>query len=279
MKYIFDTHKIKELITDFYTATGISITIFDTDCVPIAASDTDPPYCVNVRSDKERLAQCEFSDVSYLKAAGNTKTPLCYTCHAGIMEMVTPIFYEDTVIAYLQIGQFRDEEEVYASREKVDEYMARYGISGDSMYELYDMLPVVSQKKLSALINMLATIIKAFWIDRLIYPNHNMLSLKIDQYISEHLKEKLSVEDICSVFYLSKNALYRLSNTEFNMPIHKYILQKRIQLAKELLLNQPDKGMAQISDDCGFSDYNYFIRAFHKICGVTPLKYRKQNMR
>lgn len=279
MKYIFDTNKIKELITDFYTATGISITVYDTECIPIAASDTDPPYCVCVRADKERLAQCEFSDVSYLKAVGNTKTPLCYTCHAGIMEMVTPILYEDTIIAYLQIGQFRDEEEVYASHEKVREYMMRYGISDDSMYYLYDKLPVVSQKKLRALTNMIATIIKSFWIDRLIYPNHNLLSLRIEQYISEHLREKLSVEEICCVFFLSKNALYRLFSTEFNMPIHKYILQKRINLAKELLLSQPNKAIAQISEDCGFSDYNYFTRAFHRICGITPLKYRKSNIK
>ena len=78
---------------------------------------------------------------------------------------------------------------------------------------------------------------------------------------------------------ISKNALYRLFNTEFDMPIHKYILQKRIHLAKDLLIGQPNKAIAQISEDCGFSDYNYFTRAFHRICGITPLKYRKSNIK
>jgi len=47
--------------------------------------------------------------------------------------------------------------------------------------------------------------------------------------------------------------------------------------AKELLL-KPGIKIAVISYELGFSDANYFIRAFKKIVGMTPGAFQSQSM-
>ena len=44
-----------------------------------------------------------------------------------------------------------------------------------------------------------------------------------------------------------------------------------------MLRENTEMNVTEIASRCGFSDYNYFIRAFKKHLGVTPLKYRKNS--
>ena len=208
-----------------------------------------------------------------MQKAHETGKPVLYACHAGIMELTTPIFYENTLIAYLQMGQFVDEEGAYASREHAERVLRSYGDDG-SVLRRYDGLPVVSEAKRGALVRMLGLMIQSFWVDGLIYSNRSMLSIKMERYIAEHLQEKISVERLCEAFYLSKNALYRLFRTEFSATVGEYVLQKRMERAKRLLKTDGTLDIAQIAAQCGFDDYNYFIRIFRKKQGVTPKKYR-----
>ena len=98
-----------------------------------------------------------------------------YTCHAGLMETILPIVYEDVVIAYIQIGQFRDEEGRYSSEDKLKEVAELYGFSLQKLLVLYETLPVVSSEKLNSLYHVVDIIVKSFWLDGLITCKRSML--------------------------------------------------------------------------------------------------------
>ena len=141
--------------------------------------------------------------------------------------------------------------------------------------KLHESLICFQIKKVPSLLLIL---IKHFWKEGLIYHNRSMLSIKIDQYIQDHIKEKILVTSLCQQFYMSKNALYHLFATEFNSTISEYILNARLQLSLKMI-KETDKSITYIASDCGFTDYNYFIRTFKKQIGVTPLQFRKTNRR
>ena len=103
-----------------------------------------------------------------------------------------------------------------------------------------------------------------------------MLSIKIEKFVQEHIKEKLTVSILCEQFYLSKNSLYHLFATEFNTTVSDYILNKRIQSSIKQL-KESNASITMVASECGFTDYNYFIRAFKKHVGITPLQFRKTN--
>lgn len=274
MNYIFNSTKIKRLLSDFYISTNIAATFYDSETNMVATSPVHSDYCLCIRESPERKNNCNLSNLAHMKKAAETKAAVSYTCHAGLMETIIPVLYEDTLIGFMQIGQFRDENETYSSKEKVNAALTLYGLESQTMLALYEAIPVVSTEKFNALREILLILIKSFWDDSLIRHNRSMLSVKIEQYILEHIKEKLYVEDICQRFFLSKNALYRLFSSEFDTTVGEYILNKRIQLSLEAL-SKTAIPITQIAADLGFQDYNYFIRVFKKQIGTTPLQFRK----
>ncbi len=58
-------------------------------------------------------------------------------------------------------------------------------------------------------------------------------------------------------------------------PIH-YLLSRRIQAGKELLINT-NHSISQIAGSIGFSSQSYFSQAFRKETGMTPQQFRKQH--
>ena len=53
-----------------------------------------------------------------------------------------------------------------------------------------------------------------------------------------------------------------------------YILKIRMEKARDLLLAEPEKDIAQIADAVGYNNSTYFTTAFKKFYGVTPSRFR-----
>ena len=274
MEYIFDIEKLERVLSDFYNSTGIAVDLYNAYEEDIAHSSIDSSYCRHIRTCAKCIAHCNQSDFIHMKEASLNRKTCRYTCHAGLMETILPVHYEGTLIGYMQIGQFRDTEGVYSGESGASDAAERYGFDVAHTLSLYRALPSVSEEKLEALQEILLIIIRSFWEDGLIRHNRSMLSVRIEQYIAEHLREKLYVERLCEEFFLSKNALYRLFAAEFGTTVGNYVLDKRVQLATRLL-HDTAAPITQIAAECGFPDYNYFIRAFKKQTGLTPLQFRK----
>ena len=56
---------------------------------------------------------------------------------------------------------------------------------------------------------------------------------------------------------------------------YKYILQQRMELAKQLL-KQQELPISEIAMRCGFASQSSFTTAFRKYFDVTPKTYRQQ---
>jgi AraC-like DNA-binding protein len=276
MNYIFNKEKLTQVLSDFYNSTGIAVALYDASMQNIAgAPSSHSSYCTYIRNCGECKQNCSQSNLIHLKEVSLNRKICRYTCHAGLMETILPIVYEDVLIAYIQIGQFRDEEGRYSSEDRLKEVAELYGFSLQKLLALYETLPVVSSEKLSSLYRVVDIIVKSFWLDGLITCKRSMLSIKIERYIDEHLEEKIGLNDICNEFFISKNTAYQLFHDEFNNTVNGFITQKRLNRAQELLQIRPELNITQVSLLCGFPDYNYFIRLFKKQIGITPLQWRK----
>ena len=68
-----------------------------------------------------------------------------------------------------------------------------------------------------------------------------------------------------------------LFKEKYGLPIHQYIIKKRLSLCKDALLNNEE--ITEICLLCGFSDYSSFYRAFKKEYGLSPKQYKNQHFR
>ena len=86
--------------------------------------------------------------------------------------------------------------------------------------------------------------------------------------INNSLTGELSIDRLASEFYISKYHMMRRFKAETGYSIHSYITNKRLLLARDLLL----KGLSTTDScfGCGYKDYSAFSRAYKKQFGVSP---------
>lgn len=90
----------------------------------------------------------------------------------------------------------------------------------------------------------------------------------IMDYIDSHLTEDLTVESISEAFYVSKFHMMRLFQNATGTGIHNYIIQRRLELARELISRGSSATEACFRS--GFGTYSSFTRAYGKHFGTTP---------
>lgn len=97
--------------------------------------------------------------------------------------------------------------------------------------------------------------------------------LKICDYIEDHCSEDLNLDDIAAMCGFSKFYFSRLFKQFMNVSFYKYVNQKRIARAAELL-NDPENSITDVALGCGFSSLSSFIRMFKLVKGCTPTEFR-----
>lgn len=90
-------------------------------------------------------------------------------------------------------------------------------------------------------------------------------------YINEHYSEPLTLDQLSEKFFISKYHLLRKFDAQVGTTVHRYILQKRLLNAKQLLAGGVPPN--EVCQYCGFGDYANFYRAFRAEYNQTPRQY------
>lgn len=96
----------------------------------------------------------------------------------------------------------------------------------------------------------------------------------ITSYFSSHLNDPLSIEDMAQRANLSVSRFSYLFKTRYGTSPHQYLLNMRINHAKELLTNT-ELSHESIADYCGFADLHHFSKIFKQRTGTTPGEHRR----
>ncbi len=103
--------------------------------------------------------------------------------------------------------------------------------------------------------------------------------IKIQEYIKQNYKDSdLNVSSVAERFGLSANWISKYFKEQVGENMVDYIVNYRLQIAKELLL-EDNKTIKQISDETGFLSANTFFRAFKRWEGISPKQYREQTIK
>lgn len=94
---------------------------------------------------------------------------------------------------------------------------------------------------------------------------------KVLSFIGEHLSEPLTLERIAEQFFISKYYLSHTFSREVGVSVYRYILLRRLMMARQLLAAGEPAG--QVCRSCGFSDYTSFYRAFKSEYGISPREF------
>ncbi len=95
-------------------------------------------------------------------------------------------------------------------------------------------------------------------------------------WLDEHYQEKFRLDALAAELGRSRSYVSRKFHAETGEKIHHYLNTLRLRKACECLLHS-DASVREIAARVGFSDVTWFISAFKKGIGETPLQYRKNH--
>ncbi|MCR5670003.1 MAG: response regulator [Butyrivibrio sp.] len=103
----------------------------------------------------------------------------------------------------------------------------------------------------------------------------NSLVREAGEYIRNHYKEDISLQDVAGVLGYSDVYFCKLFKQNFGKNFISYLNEFRMNRAKELLAD-PMINIKDVSTEAGYRDANYFTRVFKRMVGVTPSEYRSE---
>jgi transcriptional regulator GlxA family with amidase domain len=93
-------------------------------------------------------------------------------------------------------------------------------------------------------------------------------------WIAEHLETRLSVEDLADRMSMSVRNFERVFTREVGATPSHYVLQMRVEAARRHL-ERKDGGLKQVASSVGFGSVDVMRRAFVRLMGITPRRYRE----
>ena len=94
------------------------------------------------------------------------------------------------------------------------------------------------------------------------------------ELMSTHLARQIPLALVAGECRLSVSHFARSFKQCTGKPPHRWLLENRVERAKQLLLD-PDVSLAEVALDCGFSDQSHFTRVFSRTVGTSPGTWRR----
>lgn len=104
--------------------------------------------------------------------------------------------------------------------------------------------------------------------------NKEQIVHEIQQIISQQYQNPITLESISRELHFTPNYVGASFKSVAKISVNRYLLQVRLEKAKEELLRGKSLPLGVIAERCGFGSNTYFHTSFKKETGMTPSEYR-----
>lgn len=92
-------------------------------------------------------------------------------------------------------------------------------------------------------------------------------------YVDAHLDQNIKLETLAQLLDMSQFHFSRLFKQSLGASPYQYLIQQRVERAKQLLQHS-NLTITDIALDCGFSSHSHLSKQFRQVTGMTPKAYR-----
>ena len=275
MPAVFDRKELLKVLRDFHVLTGIRAAMLDAWGIDMLSyPDHRPEYCRLVRQTEAGRTACLQCDQNACRQAREQRRALLYPCHAGLLEIITPILVDDTVVGYMLLshivqGADREAEWQFAAR-----CCEKYGLPLDRQRRAFDALPDTPYEKLQSASHLLGLAARALYQERMagLVPGRPQ---RADEHLSGRAPGRRPVRPaaVPGIFHEPHRPV----------PVRPGPVRLRHLGAHRQAAHPPGGHPAQHhrpfqrrgGGGGGHPGREHFFRVFRKFTGLTPKKYRE----
>jgi AraC-like DNA-binding protein len=107
-------------------------------------------------------------------------------------------------------------------------------------------------------------------------PAHRLKVVK--NYIEENLGNPIALHELAGLACVSVRHFERAFRQSLGVPPHRYVLERRVSAARDLLLSHPKLNIEEIARQLGFSSSSHLSSAFVRRMGCSPATFRRMHV-
>ena len=265
--------EIKSILKDFYTVSGIRISIHDTEFNEIYSYPAEAtPFCKALQKNNAILLDCKRNDSSAFEKVKKTGEVYVYKCRRGLYEAVAPIYHYGILSGYLMMGQICDgsPESINNITKKATEILG----DRDKAVELSQGVKSIDRKLIDSYINIMTVLAEYLTGTNRLITHNDKLPQLIKEYINKNYSAKITLSILSQKFGCCNATLTKTFKKEYNLSIMEYLCEVRLKKSEEMI-QKTRKSFKEIAAECGFYDQNYFSKTFTKKYGCSPSDYKR----
>lgn len=243
------------------------------------------PYCLFITSDRQCHHKCiemqqEIRQICQQNIQQKRQQEIFYTtCPCGVGQYIVPIEWKAQLLGFICVSGYREDIN------RCSEYALSNNLPEDMLtanYSTHLQKEKPGMDRVRLLVSPLGSMLAVLFVQNPQPPSddsaNSSLYYHMVSVIHANMDKKLTIDDIASMCHCSPSMASHLFKEKSGTTINRYLNHLRINKAKKLL-TETCMSITDIAYSCGFSDANYFVYAFGRSVGTTPLRYRKVQTR
>lgn len=216
-------------------------------------------YCDAMQKQFFGSEKCTALDKAMQKRSLESGEVFCYSCHAGLNELIAPVRVFGKTAGFIMFGQFRTTAEP-------PEFTREY----PEIREFFYSLPFFAPEDTGSLIDMAKILLDYIADKELISAPGSFRYQKLLYFIEEHLTEKISLHQAARHLNISDSTLSHFLRKEHNTSFKELLISRKLDAADKLMRSDPAMTIAEAARLAGFDDPHYFSRLYRKKRGIPP---------
>lgn len=110
--------------------------------------------------------------------------------------------------------------------------------------------------------------------------SYDEIRARLDTWVAEQkdFPDEFNLDDLAMNTSLYKTHLLKYFRYCEKKDFRYWKMEKKIEKARQMLLDDPDRPVTEISVRCGFNNSSNFFRQFKRLTGCTPLQWRERDL-
>lgn len=260
---------LRDALDHFTACFGIRIAFFDpTRREAVVGANRDCcRFCRMVRDELGVIKHCQRDDLHYLELARQTGKMQLYTCHAGMVEAIKPVFYADCHLGYIMMGQFRTGEQPSAS------LLRQWRNSGRVKADIVNAFQDEtwhSPDKLHHIAAMFEMLVDSTILQRYYRVEGELRLFQLQNYLAANSHRVTTAEAAAQYLGCGVSTLSHCVRKQAGRTFKQMEIESRLNTAEDLLRHTPGMTVTVAARNCGFEDPYYFSRLFRRYRGMPP---------
>ena len=240
-------------------------------------------FCCIVRSNKTGRGCFGHDNKKMVQKAIKVGEPFVNICHAGIAEVIFPVFgVQEKPVATVHIGQAVTENIAKNGFPFVMARCKHLGVDDEKLKVAFQKLPHISSSELLNLGKLADLTIKG--LISYVGPELFEYEIRLTRYpaIRQALEIIHNSDDFTKIVqtwiaekvFLNPAYFSRLFKEAIGCTFSDYLIRQKIEMASSLL-QTTDLSIMEIATRCNYSSQSYFTYMFKLSTGMTPSQCRK----